>query len=118
MRFQPDDRDILQTLVFDPTAEPAFELMKSCLVWPDERPVRISKDGYELLGDLWAIRGYLHRSVPSEQWGLDPAYFREVWTNALRDIPDWPGFKRLDLSDEARAYLARCLEEASTNRDY
>ncbi len=118
MRFVPSDRESLERLVFDPSCEPSFELMKGCLVWADERPAKISKEGYELLGDLWLVRGYLHRNVPVEQWGLDPAYFQEVWKNALEDVPRWPGFRRLDLSHAERAYLDECLRETAGKTDY
>ena len=118
MHFSPPDREALQRLVFDPTSEPSFELMKTCLVWPDERPERISNAGYELLGDLWIVRGFLHRQVPAEKWGLDPAYFQEVWSNALEDVPGWPGFRRLQLSEAERAYLHGSLKEATSSDDY
>lgn len=118
MRFSPEDRDILQRLIFDPTAQPSFELMKACLVWPDERPNQISKEGYELLGDLWIVRGYIHKGLPANQWGLDPAYFQIVWNQALSDVPEWPGFQRLVLSDTDGAYLANCVAETSINGDY
>ena len=111
MRFNETDREMLERLVLDPTCKPAYELLKSCLVWNDERPARISSEGYELLSDLWIVRGYLHRQVPPEGWGLDPAYFQEVWRNARDDVPRWPGFKRLTLSEEDSAYLSRCLKE-------
>jgi len=118
MRFSSADREGLGQLVFDPESEPSYELMKACLVWPDERPGTISREGYELLGDLWIVRGYLHRNVPPENWGLEPRYFQEVWRNALVDIPQWPGFKRLELSESERAYLSRSIEESSRRDDY
>lgn len=118
MRFTPADRDSLQGLLFDATAQPSFELMKACLVWPDERPPHISKEGYELLGDLWIVRGYIHKNVPADHWGLDPVYFQEVWRQARNDVPDWPGFKRLVLSAADSAYLAKCIGETSANEDY
>lgn len=113
MRFEPEDRHILQQLVLDPVAEPNFELLKACLVWPDERPERISEPGYELLRDLWSVRGFMHRNVPVENWGLEPGYFQSVWDYALQDVPQWPGFKRIQLSDAERAYLSQCLAETA-----
>ena len=82
-RLSPDDCGLLGNCVLDPDAEPSFELLKYCLVWPDERPNGLSRDGWRLLGDLLIVRGFLHRGVPSEEWGLDPAYFRQVWEDAL-----------------------------------
>lgn len=113
MHFTQDDRVRLEELVFDPTCEPSYELMKACLVWPDERPAMISKDGYEMLGDLWIVRGFIHRQVPCEQWGLDPNYFQEVWRNALSDVPNWPGFRRMHLSQLDQAYMEVCAHEAT-----
>ena len=118
MRFSQSDRERLERLTFDPTCEPSYELMKSCLVWPDERPAEITKEGYELLGDLWIVRGFMHREVPLEQWGLDPAYFQEVWRSALADVPRWPGFRRLELSDADRTYLSTSIKGAAGREDY
>jgi hypothetical protein len=118
IHFAESDRAVLAELVFDPACEPSYELMKSCLVWPDERPLRISKEGYALLGDLWAVRGFLHRVVPLSQWGLDPTYFQTVWQNALVDVPEWPGFKRIDLSESDRAYLAACLKASTEGEGF
>jgi hypothetical protein len=112
MRLGREDELALQQLTYDPGAEPAYELLKSCLVWPDERPVRISSEGYEFLGDLWAIRGFLHRELPLVRWGLDPAYFQEVWRVGLATVPNWPGFKRLQLSEKDRQYLTACVDAA------
>src|SRR5688500_4753979 len=98
MRFSPSDRSALEELRADPAAVPSYELLKAGRVWPDERPPRISNAGYELLGDLWIVRGFIHRHLPRERWGLDPEHFAKVWENALRDVPGWPGFQRLELS--------------------
>lgn len=109
MRFSDTDRDAIDRLPLDPAAEPSFEVLKECLIWPDERPSSISHDGYRTLSDVWIVRGFLHRQVPYEEWGLDPAYFRDVWEYALSAIPNWPGFQRLELSPADRAYLLHCL---------
>ncbi|MGC4067258.1 MAG: hypothetical protein QM784_21975 [Polyangiaceae bacterium] len=115
MRLNSQDRDALQQLPFDPCAEPAFELMKSCLGWPDERPNRISNEGYEIRCDLWGTRGFINRKVRLAKWGLNPSYYQEVWRLALQDAPAWPGFRRTEFSDVDRAYLDRYLAEASNN---
>jgi hypothetical protein len=116
MKLSDADRKKLEELRFDPKAEPSFNLMKSCLVWPDELAEGLSRDGYELLGDLWIVRGFFHRGVPREQWGLDPAYFEGVW--AENETVKWPGFLRLQLSDRDKKYLADSLAEAATATDY
>jgi hypothetical protein len=118
MRFTPSDREIIERLTFDPTCEPSFELLRSCLIWPDERPTGISNAGYRLLGDLWIVRGFLHQNVPFEKWGIDPAHFQSVWQAAINDVPGWPGFRRMELSEADRAYLASSLKDASEATDY
>jgi hypothetical protein len=108
----------VNTLTFQGNSEPSFELLKSCLVWPDERPTKISNAGYELVCDLWIVRGLIHQGVPPDKWGLDPAYFPEVWKNALVDVPQWPGFRRLEISDADRRYLEESLAATKTTSDY
>lgn len=104
------DFDLLGALVLDPDAEATFDMLKYCLMWPDERPsVELSQEGRELLTDLWIVRGFIHRSLPREKWGLDPQYFAEVWELGLAKVPEWPGFKRLVLSERDSAYLTSCL---------
>lgn len=104
------DLGLLRQLVFEPSAEPNFELLKYCLIWPDERPSEpLSNEGREFLSDLWIVRGFIHRSVPNEKWGLDPNYFKDVWNFGLANVAQWPGFKRLELSEADRAYLTSCL---------
>ena len=110
MMIPERDLDLLRELAFDPNAEPAFELLKNCLIWTDETPaVHLSSEGREFLADLWIVRGFIHRSLPKEQWGLDPQYFNEVWEFGLVNVAQWPGFKRLVLSEAESAYLATCL---------
>jgi hypothetical protein len=110
-RFESRDRDLLMRLQFDRDASPAFEELRCCLIWPDERAESLSSHGYELLGDLWIVRGFIHRHIPRQHWGLDPDYFQLVWTCALSDVSGWPGFRRLELTEQDRNYLQRCLQE-------
>src|SRR5512133_1049470 len=57
----------------------------------------------ELVGDLWIYRGALHRGIPLQQWGVNPERFQSVWQTALEDIPNWPGFRRIELSTDEQA---------------
>ena len=93
-----------------PRPNQTFDLLKYCLTWTDERPAtHLSNEGREFLTILWIVRGFIHRSLPKEQWGLDPDYFNEVWEFGLANVAQWPGFKRLVLSEADRAYLDTCL---------
>lgn len=115
MKLSQVDVAVLGQLRFDEGCEPSYDLIRACLVWPDERPHKISNEGYELLGDLWIVRGYLHRWIPPENWGLAPSYFQGVWRLALESVPGWPGFRRLELSEVDRAYLEQSLSGGSSD---
>jgi hypothetical protein len=116
MKIPERDLDILNKLVFVTDAEPSFELLKYCLVWSDERPLaHLSVEGQEFLSDLWIVRGFIHRSLPNDQWGLDPKYFTEVWEFGLLNAPYWPGFRRLSLSEADSAYLVSCIGTSSAS---
>lgn len=104
------DLALLKRLTFDSQIEPNFDLLKYCLIWADETPLdHLSSEGREFLSDLWIVRGFIHRSLPKDQWGLDPQYFNDIWEFGLSNVAQWPGFKRLVLSEIDRTYLTTCL---------
>lgn len=111
MLFSEVDRRLIEAQVFDPEAAPSFEVMKSCLVWPDECPEHISNEGREVLYDLLIVRGFLHRGVPLERWGLDPQFFLYRWEEAQATELLWNGFRRMHLSESDSAYLMRSVGE-------
>ncbi len=101
---------LLTELTVDPAAEPNFEILKYCLIWPDERPLKpLSAAGAEFLADLWIVRGFIHRGLPEHEWGLDPQYFADVWEFGLANVEGWIGFKRLVLNAADCAYLTAAL---------
>src|SRR5438874_7732579 len=93
--FTGNDLRLIESLVFDPSLKPAFDPMKDCLVWADERAEGLTPDGYESLCDLWIARSFLHRGVDFSTHALDPNYFREVWDRAIQQGFNWPGSCRL-----------------------
>lgn len=110
MEISNHDAELFRALTLDIDAEPTFDVLKYCLTWSDERPSgRLSSEGSEFLSDLWIVRGFIHRSLPKEQWGLDPQYFEEMWKFGVTNFGQWPGFKRLVLSEKDQTYLASCL---------
>jgi hypothetical protein len=78
--------------------------MPSCLVWDDERAAGLSAPGYESLCDLLIARSFVHRGLDLSAHELDPHYFRDLWQRALSQGLRWPGFQRLSLSEEDKAY--------------
>lgn len=115
MLLSQNDIDILSALKFDAHAQPAFEYLKYCLTWPDERPLQhLSSEGREFLYDLWIYRGFIHRSAPRNEWGLNPTHYENVWELGLKVIPQWPGFRRVNLTDAERKYLVDSLNSSLT----
>lgn len=107
--FSERDRRLIEDLVFDPDLEPSFDAIKACLVWSDERPIGLTPEGYETLCDLWIVRGYIHRGIPEDLWGIDPAsgYLQDVWQRARQEQLQWPGFERLVLRESDKSYFAQ-----------
>lgn len=118
MRFAESDKLGIERLVHDPSCTPSYDIMKACLVWADERPDRITTDGYELIGDLWIFRGFLHRGLPRNEWGLSPEHFESVWKFAREDIPNWPGFRRIELSSSERQFLEDEMRDIAATKNY
>ena len=109
MHFYDRDRKLIEALRYDAALKPSFELIKSCLVWEDERPEGLTPDGYDKLCDLWIARSFIHRNLPFSSWTLAPDYFEGAWKAASEDGFSWPGFRRLQLSAEDLAYYEQCL---------
>jgi len=111
--FSARDRAIIEALQYEADAAPAFELLKACLVWPDERPTNLTSEGYEKLCDLWIARACLHRGQPIGSGTLDAPSFQRAWQEALDDRINWPGFRRLKLSPKDQAYYDACLRQVA-----
>jgi len=103
---------------YDATLKPSFNFMKSCLVWADEWPEKISKDGLEVLYDLWIGRYCIcHSELAEEDWPLLPQYAEHIkvlWSKVCRLGIKWSGFhpNRLTLSPEDRDYLQQELKNS------
>ena len=64
------DRDLLAAVAFDPDAEPAFNEITWCLVWPDEVPDGLSREGYRVVRDLLAVRRRREVAAAGQQHGV------------------------------------------------
>lgn len=111
--LSPDDLLLIRSLTYNPELEPNYEILKNCLVWQDEWPDGLTSAGHEFLCDLWIVRSYLHRQLDLSAT-LNPAYFENVWKRALKEIPSWPGFKRLSVTSEERDYYEKSIRNVST----
>jgi hypothetical protein len=102
--FCGKDLEIIESLVYQPELKPAYDLMRDALIWADERPEGLSREGYEKLIDLWAARSFIHKGTKFSDWTLDPEYFGKVWEEAISEEFEWPGFNRLKLSQQDEQY--------------
>lgn len=106
----PDaDRELLEAGEPDPDAEPLYNDVTSCLVWPDEVPDGLSREGYGYVRDLLVARGYLHRGIPVDRWDFGYADRWERWNEALASGLRWTGFRRIGLTAAERDLLRRYL---------
>ncbi len=96
----------LNQLEYKPDEPACFDPMRWALRWRDEE-YPCGGDEYHHLLDLAVARSFIHQGKPREQWfAIAPtSYYMEVWDEALARAPNWPGFKRVELSDADRQYL-------------
>jgi hypothetical protein len=109
------DREAVERLSFEPDSEPSFDVVKSCLIWNDEKPPGLSYEGQKLLGRLWAVRSLIHRHIPESQWPEGPRNFLPIWQELLRGGLKWTGFRRLTLSDRDGLCLKKCLRDSAND---
>jgi hypothetical protein len=103
------DRRLVDEQAFDPDAEASFNEVTWCLVWSDEIPDGLSRDGYEIVRDLLVARGLIHRGVPVESWDYGWMDRWERWNEALASGLRWNGFRRIGLTTAQRTLLSRHL---------
>jgi hypothetical protein len=107
------DRQLVESAFFDDAAEPAFNEITGCLVWPDEIPDGLSRDGFETVRNLLAARGLIHRGIVIEDWQPGFTELADEWNAALRSRLRWNGFLRIALTREQRARLDAYLADDS-----
>jgi len=111
--FAGNDLRLMQSLIYDASLEPAYEYLKGCLVWRDERPDDLTPAAYENLSSLWIARSLLHRGLDFSDDPINPEFTREIWNRAIQQIPDWPGFKRISLSKKDAEYYEHEMKLAA-----
>lgn len=89
MTLSPRDRELVESLPFDPNATVAFNEIAACLAWSDEIAEGLSPAGYEYVRDLLGARGYMHRGVPVEDWDYGSTDRIERWNEALGSGLRW-----------------------------
>ena len=105
LKLTDKDIELIQTQPYDATLKPNFKSLKGCLVWRDERPRGLSLDADRVINSLLVGRNLLHRGLTLDDHPINADFCKKVWTASQKQIADWPGFKRLTLSDEDRKYL-------------
>ena len=99
------DWDRFAAAPLDPDAEPGYDVLKGCLIWPDEYVEGLSRTGWELLGDLFIARALLHRGQSISSWPGGSDRLQATWDTAVAAALPWAGFARVVLSDPQRAFL-------------
>lgn len=102
----------MRGLRFDENAEyHACLLPLGSISWPDEYPdgrpfIRCHEECRESLLRLAAAR--------AAYWDTEqiPPEYDHLWEEAREVIPDWPGFKRLYLSEKQRQAVDQCEQQA------
>ena len=107
------DRLLVENAIFDEHAEPAFNEITGSLVWPDEIPDGLSREGYDTVRNLLAARGLIHRGIAIEDWEAGFTELADEWNAALRTRLRWNGFQRIALTREQRAALDAYLDDDS-----
>jgi hypothetical protein len=115
--FCGKDLEIIESLVYQPELRPEYDLMRDALIWSDERPEGLSREGYEKLIDLWAARSFIHKGKDFSDWPLDPEYFGQVWKEAISGGFQWPGFNRLNLSQQDEQYYKDKQQQLLINKE-
>lgn len=110
----PECHEAYRALRLESTSSYSLNVMPlGTLVWPDEHPeggMPLEREGphKECRASLIRLanaRTLLWRS------GSVPEGSMEVWEEARRVLPDWPGFHRLTLSPEQMSSLDGCADE-------
>ena len=109
--FSQEDRERIDSLVFDSSLTPEFNAVSACLFWDDELPSNMTREGRNVVRLLWIVRSLPHRGLTFDDDDLDPEACRRLWEQATEEIPLWPGFKRLTLSEKDKAYFEDWLAD-------
>lgn len=106
------DWDCFAAARMDPGATPGYELLKGCLIWPDEYVEGLSRAGRELLGDLFVARALLHRGQPISSWPGGTEALQARWDTAVAAGLPWAGFARVELNADQHAFLAEAASRS------
>lgn len=88
----------MESLQFDLTARPGYDLMSDSLVWPDEIPRgRRSRE-------LWCLRPVL-RFRTGIILGIHFSEFQMDWDTAKSVFPNWIGFRACRTAESASLQL-------------
>lgn len=98
------DLKMIEALVYQPELKPCYDPMRDALFWRDEWSFDLSSEGHDKIYQLWIARSFLHKGIPFSFYKLNPDLLERVWSEALMQGFKWPGFNRLELSQENRKY--------------
>ncbi|MFA7340454.1 MAG: hypothetical protein WC028_26970 [Candidatus Obscuribacterales bacterium] len=103
--FTGQDLVLLRSLKYDPSLKPAYESIKGCLIWEDERADELSTEAKRMVNNLLIARSLLHQGLTLDAHPINPELCKNLWALAQQQVSEWPGFRRLTLSAEDKAYF-------------
>ncbi|MCE9556353.1 MAG: hypothetical protein K8T91_23640 [Planctomycetes bacterium] len=98
-----------KSLTYDATCKYTLNVIPFCsLQWKDEHPEKFNHEHRECRRAIIRLVG-----ARTHLWrhGVIPEGARSVWTEAQLAIPDWPGFRRLELNAKEMESLDDCAGE-------
>ena len=109
--FTEQEKKEIELVKFDPLLKPMYDPMRDCLFWEDDYPPNWGW-GNEKIVDLLIARLFIHKGLPKSNWyAIAPTdYFVNAWESAIKQGVKWPGFNRLQLSQDDIGYLERMRE--------
>ena len=102
--FSGKDLELIEALVYQPDLEPGYDVMRDALVWSDEWSYYLSSEGFEKMCKLRIARSFIHREIPFSSYPGDSDALQKAWFEAREQVPNWPGFKRLKLSQKDKDF--------------
>ncbi len=83
------------------------------IFWEDEHPSGIPRPLCDEKRCFHSISLLIAARCEYWEHGYIPSKYANVWNDAKKLIPEWPGFRRLNLSEEEQARAEVCFQSAN-----
>lgn len=112
-KFSKSEIREINKLTYKPELKPIYQILRMYLEWADECPNPCNMRLYDKLIVLWIARAFFYHDInyPMPVLNKTERYYRKTWDKAIEQDINWPGFKRLSLSEAERKFYFECLEK-------